>query len=113
MKYLEYDRASGRILSEITSSQEPPLSDGVGYLKIEDGEYIDSTLYRVRDGAVVKAVESNAEQLERERRRRERMEQNRQRLRSMCYEYTLAMLADDVETVKALKREYQGMKAYI
>ena len=41
MKFLEYDIKTGRILSEVTSSEDPEPEDGRGYYEIGQNEDID------------------------------------------------------------------------
>ena len=113
MKYLEYEIASGRILSEITCDSEPSTSSGIGLFQIGENEEIDPSMYAVRNGSLVKVGETNQEKLERERIRREHGEQCRMRLRSMIQEAVIAILADDAEELKSLQREYRRMKEYL
>ena len=113
MKYIEYDIATGRILSQIKCSEEPEVTDGIGLLMLEEGEEIDSTMYEVRRGVLVKTAETSQEILERERLKREHQEKCRRRLRSMVSEYVIAMIAEDEDEISNLKREFKKMKAYI
>ena len=113
MKYIEYEISTGRILSEITSQEEPEVSLGIGLLSVNDDEEINLSMYSVRNGALVKTSETNQERLERERIRREHGEQCRHRLRSMMTEFVVAMLAEDDEEINNLRREYRMMKAYL
>ena len=113
MKYLEYEIASGRILSEITCDSEPSTSSGVGLLQIGENEEIDPSMYAVRNGSLVKVGETNQEKLERERIRREHGEQCRRRLRSLKEEFVIAFIAEDEEEMARLRREFRKMQAYI
>ena len=121
MKYLEYELASGRILSEIDCDTEPESTDGTGLLRIGDDEEIDTINYAVRYGALVKVSETSQERLERERIRREHGEQCRRRLKSLIPEIVIAMLDSGTlyqlfprdERIKSLCKEYAAMKAYI
>ena len=113
MKYLEYEIKTGRILSEVTSTIEPEPEDGRGYYEIGSNEELDITQYAIRGGSLVKVGETNQEKLERERIRREHGEQCRRRLRSLKDEYLIAMIAEDEEEMKNLKREFKRMKAYL
>lgn len=61
MKFLEYEISSGRIVSEITSSEEPEVSSGFALLAIDDNEQINLSMYSVRNGALVKTSETNQE----------------------------------------------------
>lgn len=112
-KYLEYEVKTGRILSTLTCPDEPDSDDGIGYYEIGRNEELDITQYMIRGGALVKTGETNQERLERERIRREHGEQCRRRLRSLKEEYVLAMIADDEDEMKSLKREFHKMKAYL
>lgn len=113
MKFLEYEISSGRIVSEITSSEEPEVSSGFALLRIADNEQINLSMYSVRNGALVKTSETSQERLERERIRREHGEQCRRRLRSMQGEFITAMLARDTEEQTRLQNEFAMMKAYL
>lgn len=113
MKFLEYEISTGRILSEVTSSEDPEPEDGRGYYEIGRNEELDITQYAIRGGSLVKVGETNQERLERERIRREHGEQCRRRLRSLKDEYLIAMIADDDEEMQNLKREFARMKAYL
>ncbi len=113
MKYIEYDLATGRILSQIKCETEPEVSEGVGLLKLEEDEEIDSTMYEIRRGSLVKTAETNQEILERERLKREHQEKCRRRLRSMVNEYVIAMIAEDEDEMRNLRMEFKKMKAYI
>ena len=113
VKFLEYDEKTGRILSEVICSEDPEPENGRGYYEIGRNEELDITQYAIRGGSLVKVGETNQEKLERERIRREHGEQCRRRLRSMKDEYVIAMIADDEEEQKNLKREFQKMKAYL
>ena len=112
-RWLEYDEATGRILSEVSSEDPPETTDGYGLLKINEYQEIDTSLYGVRDGQLVKLYETNAEKQERERIRREHLEKVRSRLKGMTYELCIAMLDDNDAAVKNLKAEFREMKAYL
>ncbi len=113
MKFLEYEISTGRILSELTSREYPEPEDGRGYYEIGRNEELDITQYAIRGGSLVKVGETNQERLERERIRREHGEQCRRRLRSLKDEYLIAMIAEDEDEMKNLKREFARMKAYL
>ncbi len=112
-KYFEYDVASGRIISEITCSIPPEVSDGLALLEVNGTADIDTTLYGVRDGVLVRLYETNEERLERERLRRENAASARLRISSMTGEIGLALLENDEETIKRLRDEYRSLKAYL
>ena len=111
MRYIEYDKASGRILSEINSENAPKVFEGIGLIELEDGDEIDTTAYAVRRGVLIKTAVSSQERRERERIRRENQEKLRLRLNSMCREAMIAILADDAEELENLRKEYRRMKA--
>ena len=113
VKYLEYETKTGRILSIVTCSIEPEPEDGTAYYQIGSNEEIDITQYMIRSGSLVKTGETNQERLERERIRREHGEQCRRRLRSLKEEFVVALLAEDEEEIKKLRREFTLMKAYL
>ncbi|MBQ3399568.1 MAG: hypothetical protein IJG51_11820 [Synergistaceae bacterium] len=113
MKYLEYEISSGRILSVVTTSIEPEAENGRGYYEIGRNEELDITQYAVRGGSLVKVGETNQEKLERERIRREHGEQCRRRLRSLKEEFVIALIAEDEDEMKNLRREFHLMEAYL
>ena len=113
MKYLEYEISSGRILSVVTTSKEPEAENGRGYYEIGRNEELDITQYAVRGGSLVKVGETNQEKLERERIRREHGEQCRRRLRSLKEEFVIALIAEDEDEMKNLRREFHLMEAYL
>ena len=112
-KYLEYETTTGRIISEIFSATEPTPSEGYGLLKIPDDAELDTTLYGVRNGVLVKLYESNEERLERERLKKEQQERTRVRLKAMMYEICIALLEEDEAAMAQLRQEYRELKAYI
>ena len=113
MKYLEYEINSGRIISEIISVAEPTPAEGYGLFAIPDDAEIDTTLYAVRNGVLVKQYETNEERIERERLKREKKQKARQRLESMVYEVIITLLENDVATMEELREEYRTLKAYM
>ena len=110
MKYLEYDLSTGRILSEITSETEPPLSDGIGIAPIDDETEIDTTNYVVKSGKLEKLSETASEREERERIRRENQSRMRVRLNGIIRETVIAILEEDADEVSNLRREWRRMK---
>ena len=110
-KYLEYDKSSGRIISEIISDEQPETFEGYGLLEIDENQEIDTTIYGVRQGNLVKIHETTTERLERERLRKERQEQTRLRVKAMTYEICLALLDDNDSAVKELQAEFRKLKA--
>ena len=112
-KYLEYEAASGHIVSEIISSSEPTAADGYGLLEIPEDAEIDTTLYIVKNGTLVKQFETNEERIERERLKQKQQERVRERLQSMMYEVCISLLEDDDTALKELRNEYKELKAYM
>ena len=112
-KYLEYDLASGQIVSEMTSSIPPTPATGYGLLEIPESAVLDTTLYIVKNGVLVKQYETNEERIERERLKREQREKVRARIRSMAHEVCICILENDEAALKELREEYRSLKAYM
>ena len=112
-RYLEYDKTTGHIISEIISTTKPELSGNYNVLEIADGAEINTALFVVRDGQLVKLYETNEERLERERVKKEHGEQIRKRVKAMMYEVILAILEDNENALNDLKAEYKNLKRYI
>ena len=110
-RYLEYEKASGRIISEIISTYEPIVADGVGLLEIASDVELDTNLYSVKNGVLVKQYETNEERTERERLKREHQEKVRKRVQSMVLEVPIAILEGDDEAIEELRKEYRKLKA--
>jgi len=113
MKYLEYVKSSGVIVSEITSETVPKTSDEFAYLPVASDTDIDTSLYAVRDGQLVKLYETKEERLQREKVRREHGEEIRKRMKAITDEVTVAVLEEDEKTLNSLKAEYKSLKAYL
>ncbi|MBQ7220794.1 MAG: hypothetical protein IJS28_07435 [Synergistaceae bacterium] len=113
MRYLEYETATGRIISELTSRDKPTPSEGFSLLEIPEDADIDTTLYAVKNGVLVKCYETNEERLERERLKREHLEKVRMRMKAMMYEVGIALLEEDDNAIKQLRQEYRELKAYL
>lgn len=112
-RYLEYDTASGKIISEIKALNPPEVTAGMSLLEIGDDERIEISLYAVRNGSLVKVVETNSEKQERERVRSEREKSARRRINSIRQEYVSALLEDNEKEVSRLKNEYRKLKVYL
>ena len=112
-RYLEYDKATGRIISEIISSSKPDVSGNYGVLEIDSSLELNVALYAVKDGNLVKMYETNEERFERERVIKEQREQVRQRVKAMTYEVIMAILDDDDKALKDLKAEYKSLKVFL
>ena len=112
-KYLEYDKDTGRIISEIVSSSKPDVSGNYDVLEVDSGLELNMALYAVKDGNLVKMYETNEERFERERVIREQREQVRQRVKAMWNEVLTAILDDNEKALKDLKAEYKSLKGYL
>ena len=112
-RYLEYDKATGRIISEIISATKPEISGNYDVLEIADDVEINTALYAVRDGQLVKMYETNEERLERERVKKEQGEKIRLRVKAMFYEAIIAILDDNEKALNDLKAEYKSLKVYL
>lgn len=113
MRYLEYVLETGKILSELSSTQEITPSEGCGLLEIEGDLVIDTNNYIVRNGVLAKSFESNEERLARMRLRQEKLEKNRARVKVLRQEIVWALLDDDQDTVKALQKEFKSIKGLL
>ena len=112
-RFLEYDINSGRIISEIISSSPPKVLDGFGLLEIDSEQAIDTSAYAVRNETLVKLYETAEERIERERLRKIKKEQTRERIKSMAWECVMAILDNNDDAIKSLRKEFKGLKAYI
>ena len=112
-KYLEYDINSGQIVCILSADNPPPPANGFALLQIDDELNFDTSSYAVKDGQLVKLFETNAERAERERLRKEFSEQTRLRLKSMIYEFVIALLDDNINAINELKAEYKKLKVYL
>ena len=111
--YLEYDKGTGRIVSEIISATVPKSTAEHDVYEIPEDLQIDTTLYAVRNGQLVKLYETNEERLQRELLRRENIERVRERIKSMMYETCIAILDENDKALNALRREYRELKVYL
>ena len=112
-KYLEYEKISGKIISEINSDEAPEPAEGYGLLEVDENFKLDTTGYLVRGGSLVKNFETNEERQERERLRKEFATQMHKRLKAMVYETVIAILENDEEAIDELRAEYRQMKVYL
>ena len=112
-RYLEYDKTNGRIISEVFSPTEPTPSAGIALLEIDADAEIDTNLYAVKNGVLVKQYETNEERIERIRLRQEQREKVRKRIHSMVHEVIITILENDKDALEALRDEYRTLKAYI
>ena len=112
-RYIEYDTISGRIISEIKALKPPRMSDGMSFIEVDEDAEIETSLYLVKDGKLVKAFKALNEETEQERIKREYAESVRLRVKSMEHELCVALLAEDDEEIARLKREYKNLEAYL
>ena len=113
MRYLEYETATGRIISEITCKDKPTPAEGFSLLEIPGDAEIDTNIYAVKNGVLVKCYETNEERIERERLKREQQAKVRMRMKAMMYEVCIALLEDDNSAIEQLRQEYRELKAYL
>lgn len=112
-RYLEYDKNTGRIVCEIVSATKPEASGNLELLEISEEQVIDTSLYAVRNGQLVKLYETNEERFERERLRKENAERVRGRMKTMEHEYIFAKLDENETAVRDLIREFKELKVYL
>ena len=112
-RYLEYNTTSGRIVCEIISQTLPEPSNGCAFLQIPEDELINTSLYAVKNGKLIKILETNEERLEHERIHKENIERVQKRLNSLAYETILAILDTNKEALKQLKAEFKELKPYL
>lgn len=112
-RYIEYDTASGHIISEIKADKPPEVPLGISLLDIEDDIEIEIGRYIVKDGKLQKIYETNAEKDEQARIKREYAESVRARVRSMISELCIALLENDEEEIGRLRQEYKSLRAYL
>lgn len=112
-RYIEYDKLSGHIISEMKTKERPYLTEGASLMEIDEDTDIEIGRYIVKDGELVKIHETNAEKSEQERIKREYAESVRARIRNMIYELCIAQLENDDEEIGRLRREYKSLRAYL
>lgn len=112
-RYLEYEKASGRIISEIISTDEPIVANGIELFEIAPDVELDTSLYSVKNGMLVKQYETNEERIESEKLKREHQEKVRKRVQSMVFEVPIAILEGDDEAIEELRKEYRKLKAFM
>ena len=115
-RYIEYEKASGRILSEVTSPGQPDETDGICFLEVpEDADGFDTTEYAVKSGKLerLKKDEDAQARAERERVRQEHRDEIHLRLKGMMYELLIAIFEDDNTAIEGLRKEYKELKVYM
>lgn len=112
-RFLEYDKATGRIISEIICTETPEPYADRGFLEFDPNAELDTNLYVVKNGVLVKQFETNEERIERTKLKQEHQEKVRKRVQSMVFEVAIAILEDDDEEIEELRKEYRKLKAYM
>lgn len=112
-KFLEYDINSGKIVCVLSCDNPPLPANGFALLQVDDNLDIDTSSYAVRNGNLVKLFETNSERAEREKFKQEHREQIRSRLKSMCREFLIAMLDDNLNEINNLKAEFKQLKVFL
>ena len=112
-RYLEYEKATGRIVSEIISPNEPAVATGFGVFELNSDEELDTNLYAIKNGVLVKQYETNEERIERLKLRAKQREKVRMRIRSMVNEVIITILENDNKALEELREEYKALKRYM
>ena len=111
-RYLEYDRATGRIIDEVFVPDGQEATEGLyGLFEISSQLAVDFNSYIVRDGELIRAAETPEDRLERERRRAEAMVRRAKRIKEVLLEFLQAQLEDDTTRQAILKAEYRTLKS--
>ena len=111
-KYIEYDTASGHIISKIKADNPPAVLDGVSLLELDSDAEIDIGRYIVKDGKLLKIYQTNDEKDEQERIKREYAEQVKARVKNMINELGIATLENDNDAIERLRQEYRSLRVY-
>lgn len=112
-RYIEYDTATGHIISELKADNPPEVSLGTALLEIDDNAEIEIARYIVKNGELQKIHITNAEKFDQERIKQEYRNSVRLRVKSMMSELCLAILEDDGNEIARLRREYKSLKVYL
>ena len=110
-RYIEYDTASGHIISEIKAAKPPTVSLGISLMELDDDVEIDTGRYVVKDGKLQTIQDMSAEKDEQSRIRHEYDEGVRMRVRNMMSELCVAQLEDNAEKVERLRQEYKNLRS--
>ena len=110
-RYLEYEKSTGRIVSEIISPSEPTVAAGFGIFELNSDEELDTNLYAIKNGVLVKNYETNEERIERLKARAEQRQKIRKRIQSMVNEVCITILENDPDALEGLRAEYRELKA--
>ena len=90
-RYLEYEKSTGRIVSEILSANEPTVAAGFGLFELNTDAELDTNLYAIKNGVLVKQYETNEERIERLKVKAEQREKVRKRILSMVNEVIITI----------------------
>ena len=112
-RYLEYEKVTGRIISEIISETVPKANTVYDIMEIPDDLQLDTSIYAIKDGQLVKLFETNEELMQREQLRKENIERVRARISRMVMELAVAILDDNDKAIKDLQKEYKELKVYL
>ena len=110
-RYLEYEKSTGRIVSEILSATEPKVSQNFGLFELNADAELDTRLYAIKNGVLVKNYETNEERIERLKVKQEQREKVRKRILSMVNEVIITILENDTDALEELRKEYKELKA--
>jgi hypothetical protein len=111
-RYLEYDKTTGRILSEAFVDEDYQFpEDEYGRLEVALYLAVDFARYAVKDGEIVLAVESEIEREERLARVAAEQAQRKRRMREIVFDFVMAQLEDDATRQGFLKAEYNTLKS--
>ena len=110
-RYLEYEKSTGRIVSEILSATEPKVSQNFGLFELNADAELDTRLYAIKNGVLVKNYETNEERIERLKVKQQQREKVRKRILSMVNEVIITILENDTDALEELRKEYKELKA--
>jgi hypothetical protein len=115
MRYLQYEKHSGRIVGELVEADPLPAlyaSDFYGYLPVEDALTYDPRAWVVRDGELARAWETGDERRERERMKKKQRESGLSLLSLLSREFLVALLLEDGEEMARLREEAAPLKKF-
>jgi hypothetical protein len=118
VRYLEYEKLSGRIVGEL--SLPGPLPEVyqkpeslTAYLEAAPDLVIDFREYLVRDGELVRAYDTTEERREKERAAEMRRQEGLARLKGLAFDYVFALLDEDEARQEELRQEYSDIKGSV
>jgi hypothetical protein len=117
MRYLQYEKHSGRIVGELVEADPLPelyagASDFYGYLPVEDAMTYDPRACVVKDGELARAWETGGERRERERLKKQQRESGLSLLSLLSREFLVALLLEDGEEMARLREEAAPLKKF-